>query len=157
MNITEVRVSLASASDEQLLGFCTLTFDRAFVVRDIRIIRGVNGPFVAMPSRRVTTNCGNCNAKNYLGSRYCSECGNRLPPLSQVKRPERGRGYVDIAHPINAKAREHIQSAILEAYRSEIEKSQQPGYQPTSLDADVAVSVDSLNVDTLSVDGPTDE
>jgi stage V sporulation protein G len=145
VNITEVRISLAAGSDEQLLGFCTLTFDRAFVVRDIRIINGANGPFVAMPSRRVTTNCGNCNAKNYLGSRYCSECGNRLPPLCQVKRPERGRGYVDIAHPINARAREQIQSVILEAYRSEIQRSQQPGYQPLALDVDVAVKADSAS------------
>jgi len=142
VNITEVRVSLAGGTDMQLLGFCTLTFDRAFVVRDIRIINGANGPFVAIPSRRVTTNCSNCSAKNYLGSRFCSECGARLPPLSQVKRPERGRGYVDIAHPINARAREQIQCAILEAYRSEIERSNLPGYQPQSLDPDVTVPSD---------------
>lgn len=138
MNVSEVKISLFHGADEQLLAFCTVTFDRAFVVRDVRIIQGANGPFVAMPSRRVTTNCGKCHAKNYLGSKFCAECGNRLPLSNQAKLPDRNRGFVDIAHPINAKSRERIQSAILEAYAAELAKSQQPGYRPDSLEADVA-------------------
>ncbi|MDP1559911.1 MAG: septation protein SpoVG family protein [Pirellulaceae bacterium] len=137
MNVSEVRVSLINGPDEQLLAFCTVTFDRAFVVRDIRIIQGASGPFVAMPSRRVTANCSACGSKNNLGSKFCAECGTKLPPMSQSKLPERSRGFIDIAHPINAKSRERIQAAILEAYDLELLKSRQPDYQPDSLDSDL--------------------
>lgn len=52
MQITEVRVYPVSRPDERLLAYATLTFDDAFVVRDLRIIRGNGGLFVAMPSRK---------------------------------------------------------------------------------------------------------
>lgn len=52
MQITEVRVYPVSRPDERLLTYATLTFDDAFVVRDLRIIRGNGGLFVAMPSRK---------------------------------------------------------------------------------------------------------
>jgi len=136
MNVTEVRVCLVNSADEQLLAFCIVTFDRAFVVRDIRIINGTNGPFVAMPSRRATTNCDSCGTKNYLGSKFCAECGARMPPVSQLKLPERSRGFIDIAHPINAKSREKIQSAILEAYQRELTASRLPEYRPDPLEPD---------------------
>ena len=52
MEITEVRVYPVSRPDERLLAYATLTFDDEFVVRDLRIIRGNGGVFVAMPSRK---------------------------------------------------------------------------------------------------------
>jgi stage V sporulation protein G len=52
MEITEVRVFPVSHRDERLLAFATLIFDDCFVVRDLRIIRGNGGLFVAMPSRK---------------------------------------------------------------------------------------------------------
>jgi stage V sporulation protein G len=128
VDITEVRISLLPHADDQLMAFCTITFDKAFVVRDIRVINGPNGPFVAMPSRRVTINCSHCHYKNFLGAKYCSECGRRLPPPS-ARPSDRSRGYVDIAHPINAKAREMIQGRILEAYQEEVQRSKEPGYE----------------------------
>jgi stage V sporulation protein G len=136
MNITGVRISIFNSADEQLLAFCAITFERAFVVRDIRIIQGANGPFVAMPSRRVTTNCEKCRAKNYLGSKFCSECGTKLANSSHLKLPDRNRGFIDIAHPINAKSRERIQTAILQAYEQELAISKAPGYHPVNLDGD---------------------
>ena len=51
MKITDVRVKLVE-SDSRLRGVATITFDDAFVVRDIRIIEGENGIFVAMPSKK---------------------------------------------------------------------------------------------------------
>ena len=30
---------------------------------DLKIIEGSNGPFVAMPSRKLTAHCGNCPAR----------------------------------------------------------------------------------------------
>ena len=52
MEITEVRVSPIEG-DEKLKGFATVIFDNAFVVRDLKIINGQKGLFVAMPSRKM--------------------------------------------------------------------------------------------------------
>lgn len=52
MEITEVRVYPVTRPDERLLAYATLTFDDEFVVRDLRVIRGNGGIFVAMPSRK---------------------------------------------------------------------------------------------------------
>ena len=51
MEITEVRIKLMENPEDRLRGFCSITFDDCFVVRDLKIIEGNNGPFVAMPSR----------------------------------------------------------------------------------------------------------
>ena len=51
MNITEVRIKLMEKSDDRLRAFCSITFDDCFVIRDLKIIEGTTGPFVAMPSR----------------------------------------------------------------------------------------------------------
>lgn len=52
MEITEVRVYPVSQNDDRLAAFATITFEGEFVVRDLRIIRGKSGLFVAMPSRK---------------------------------------------------------------------------------------------------------
>ena len=58
MEVTEVRVRLVGCGGtEKLLAFATVTFDNSFVVRDLRIITGANGLFVAMPSRKLTDRC----------------------------------------------------------------------------------------------------
>ena len=57
MEITEVRVKLMDEPGERLQAFCSITFDDAFVVRDLKIIEGTTGPFVAMPSRKLTAHC----------------------------------------------------------------------------------------------------
>lgn len=51
MNITDVRVHKVS-TDNRMKAIASITFDDAFVVRDIRVIEGQNGLFVAMPSRK---------------------------------------------------------------------------------------------------------
>ena len=50
MEITEIRISLRD--EERLKAFANVTFDNAFVVRGLKIIRGKDGYFVAMPSRK---------------------------------------------------------------------------------------------------------
>jgi stage V sporulation protein G len=50
MEITDVRIS--PRDEDRLKAFVTLTFDDCFVVRGVKIIRGQDGLFVAMPSRR---------------------------------------------------------------------------------------------------------
>ena len=51
MEITEVRIFLRD--EEKLKAYATVTFDNAFVVRNLRIIKGDKGLFVAMPSKKM--------------------------------------------------------------------------------------------------------
>ena len=50
MEITEIRISLRS--DNKLKAFASITLDNRFVIRGLKIIEGVKGVFVAMPSRK---------------------------------------------------------------------------------------------------------
>ena len=78
MEITEVRIKLMEDTDDRLQAFCSITLDDCFVVRDLKIIEGSNGPFVAMPSRKLTCHCGACGSKNHLRSNFCNQCGQKL-------------------------------------------------------------------------------
>jgi stage V sporulation protein G len=129
MEITEVRIKLMEDSDDRLQGFCSITFDNCFVVRDLKIIDGANGPFVAMPSRKLTSHCHQCGTKNHLKALYCNQCGVRLRDDRAVRDAEgRAKLYADIAHPINSQCREMIQSRVIAEYRTELERAKQPGY-----------------------------
>ena len=129
MTITEVRVKLAADATERLLAFCSLTLEGCFVVRDLKLIRGANGPFVAMPSRKITARCGDCAGKNPLAARYCGECGVALTPAPDDPAEDlKARRYADIAHPINARCREQVQAAVVAAVERERVLASQPGY-----------------------------
>lgn len=130
MEITEVRVKLMEDSDDRLRAFCSITFDDSFVVRDLKIIDGASGPFVAMPSRKLTSHCPKCGGKNHLRARYCNHCGAAQPP-ERAARDEGGRAklYADIAHPINSACREMIQTRVIAEYRGELERAKEPGYE----------------------------
>ena len=52
MNITDVKVRLVQAENTKLKAVATITIDDCFVIHDIKIIDGTNGPFIAMPSRK---------------------------------------------------------------------------------------------------------
>jgi stage V sporulation protein G len=129
VEITEVRIKLMEEAGERLQAFCSITFDDAFVVRDLKIIEGSNGPFVAMPSRKLTSHCGNCGCKNYLRANYCNQCGARVQAPRETKEDDgRAKLYADIAHPINSACREMIQDRVIQAFREELEKSKAPDY-----------------------------
>ncbi|MFT7462412.1 MAG: stage V sporulation protein G [Pseudohongiellaceae bacterium] len=135
MEITDVRVKLAENQQERLLAFCTVTFGLGFVVRDVKVIEGLKGPFIAMPSRKVTGRCHKCGEKNHLKAHFCNNCGRKLdPPQALDDGRGRPRLYVDIAHPINQKCRTLIEDSCIAAYREELQRSQQPGYVPHDLD-----------------------
>ncbi|MCL4557228.1 MAG: septation regulator SpoVG [Deltaproteobacteria bacterium] len=51
MEITEVKVF--PVNEERLKAFATIIFDGCFVIRDLRVINGNNGLFVAMPSKKM--------------------------------------------------------------------------------------------------------
>ena len=135
MQISEVRVKLVSNKDDRLKAFCSMTIDNEFVVRDIKVIEGTNGYFVAMPSRKMSDHCEKCGSKNHLRARYCNNCGAKLSE-DRVKQDSKGRMklHADIAHPINASCRHSIQKKIVEAYEQEVENSQKPDYKPQHLD-----------------------
>jgi len=130
MEISEVRIKLMEESEDRLRAFCSITFDHCFVVRDLKIIEGANGPFVAMPSRKMSARCGRCGCKNHLRSHYCNQCGSRLRGPQDLKDVEGGPNklYADIAHPINQACRDTIQQAVIREYGLELERATQPGY-----------------------------
>jgi stage V sporulation protein G len=129
VEITEVRIKLMEEPGERLKAFCSITFDNCFVVRDLKIIDGANGPFVAMPSRKLTSHCPGCGMKNHLRALYCNQCGKRLADARAPKDPDgRAKLYADIAHPINSICREMIQDCVIQEYYEEIERAKQPGY-----------------------------
>lgn len=133
MEITEVRIFLRDNPTSKLRAYATITFDNAFVVRNIKVIEGNKGLFVAMPSRRIEEPCTKCASRNSLRSKYCNQCGSQLPQKEEAPTSEHVEGsdrgprrseHRDIAHPINMETREYIQKKILEAY--EIEKTHKP-------------------------------
>lgn len=129
MVITEVRIKLMDENNERLQAFCSVTFDDCFVIRDLKIIEGTKGSFVAMPSRKLTDRCTGCGSKNHLRARHCNQCGTRLDENRAIRDQDgRAKLHADIAHPINSTCREYIQGAIIKAFQEERERSKQPGY-----------------------------
>ncbi len=129
MKISEIRIFPKEGLDKKLRAFATITFNHCFVVRDIKIIEGSKGYFVAMPSRRIKESCPKCGHRNVLRSHYCNQCGVNLPHLStEIERESdldlRQAEHKDVAHPITAECREYIQQSVLEAYQREKEKLQ---------------------------------
>ena len=52
MEITEVKVYPVRKPDDKLKAFVTMILDNCFVIRDMKVINGNTGLFVAMPSRK---------------------------------------------------------------------------------------------------------
>lgn len=133
MEITEVRIFAKEGQDKKLKAYATLTFDNAFVVRNVKVIEGTKGLFVAMPSRKLKEPCPKCGFRNAVRSKFCNQCGSALPHV-EMKPPVPGDGaskqseHKDIAHPITAECREYIQKKVLEAFENEKKKG--PSTQP---------------------------
>ncbi|MDZ4687356.1 MAG: SpoVG family protein [Planctomycetaceae bacterium] len=129
MDITEIRIKLMDDPNDRLQAFCSITFDGCFVIRDLKIIAGTKGPFVAMPSRKLTDRCPRCSSKNQLRARFCNDCGAKLMEERACKADDgRAKLYADIAHPINSDCRDLIQRKVLEAFAIELDRSRLPGY-----------------------------
>lgn len=129
VEITEIRIKLMDEPGERLKAFCSITFDDCFVVRDLKIIEGTNGPFVAMPSRKLTSHCPQCGMKNHLRAVHCNQCGARLSDSRAPKDADgRAKLYADIAHPINSECREMIQDYVIREFFQEMERAKQPDY-----------------------------
>ncbi|MFA5724659.1 MAG: SpoVG family protein [Candidatus Omnitrophota bacterium] len=123
MEITETKVALRDSPDKKLKAYATVTFDNAFVVRNIKVIEGTNGLFIAMPSRKVKQPCPKCGFKNEMRSKYCNQCASAFPQSSKPVEGEDSSSaqleHKDIAHPITQSFREYLQKTILYAYEQE--------------------------------------
>lgn len=123
MEITEVRIVLKDSPDKKLKAYATVTFDGVFVVRNIKVIEGSSGLFIAMPSRKVKQSCSKCSFKNEVRSKFCNQCGAQLPEVARPLGQEPGSAaqmeHKDIAHPITQSFREYLQQKVFEAYEQE--------------------------------------
>jgi len=133
MEITEVRIFLRESQDRKLKAYATITIDNAFVVRNVKVIEGNKGLFVAMPSRKLKDACPKCNYKNAVRSKFCNQCGGSLPQVDRraetSEDAKHQSGHRDIAHPITSECREYIQKKVLGAYTSEA-KGERPSGPP---------------------------
>ena len=138
MEITDIKVFLKEGQDKKLKAYATVTFDNCFVVRNIKVIEGNKGMFVAMPSRKVKDPCPKCHFRNNIRSKFCNQCGSSLPqsdprPATQPSDDAaRQSDHKDIAHPITAECRDYIQKKVLEAFDIERSKGPSSGPKPAS-------------------------
>lgn len=120
MEITEVRIFPRESQDKKLRAYATVTFDNAFVVRNIKVIQGTSGLFIAMPSRKVKQPCSKCGFRNEARSKFCNQCGAQLP---QTQRPvsvsDTESEHKDICHPITQTFREYLQKKVIDAFEKE--------------------------------------
>ena len=121
MEITEVKIRLRDREDSKLKAYATIIFEDSFVVRDLKVIDGRKGLFVAMPSQQVRETCPSCHHRNAIRSRFCNQCGKALEFQNIAKREGADRidEHRDIAHPITVEARNYLQKKVLEAYETE--------------------------------------
>ena len=155
MKITEVRIFPVESRDGKLKAFATMTFDDWFVVRNVKVIQGNNGLFVAMPSRKAVDSCPKCKFKNARGSRFCNQCGAEIGQKMPAGGAESAVEHMDIAHPIKQECRMYIQEQVLGAYTSETDKQQQEGgeYEPQT-DKDLG---EDLNVASQALESSEEE
>ncbi len=136
MEISEVKIFLKEGQDKKLKAYATLTFDNMFVVRNVKVIEGTKGLFVAMPSRKLKDPCPKCNFRNAVRSKFCNQCGASLPVTEHKPAPAAGDDaarqseHKDIAHPITTECRDYIQKKVLEAY--EIDRKAGPSPAPSA-------------------------
>jgi stage V sporulation protein G len=132
MEITDVRVRLSTKKGNRVKAFATVTLDDSFVVRDMRIIEGHSGLFVAMPSRPLKNACPKCNYRNPVRSKYCAGCGAELDMVENAELDDKSL-HRDVAHPITQEMRDYIHNKVIEAYKVELENS---GSQPDASTAE---------------------
>ncbi len=139
MEITDVRIRLLKDTSDRLKAFCTVTFDDEFVVRDIKIVDGTSGLFIAMPSKKVTFTCPTCRHRNQLRAKFCEECGQRLEEPSMGDGDGRDKLHRDMAHPITTEFRAKLQDRIIEAFNQEFANASDPDYQKSEDESEEVV------------------
>ena len=155
MEISDIRVKLIQEPNDRLKAVCSITLDDAFVVRDLKVVEGTQGLFVAMPSRKLTVHCPKCRFKNHLRARFCNDCGSKLPPVEVSTEPEgRSRLHRDIAHPINTEFREIVQTKVLERYEAERAAADEAQQTSTETETPEKVKRSPVEIETQSDESP---
>ena len=100
MEITEVRV-FPVVHEERLKAYATITIDSAFLIRDLRVISGNAGLFVAMPSRKLKDGTFkdiahplNSETRQMIEKKVLAEYEREL--VNPTKRPEKAEGTPEI-------------------------------------------------------------
>jgi DNA-binding cell septation regulator SpoVG len=98
-----------------VLAYVNLTINGVLALKGIRVLRGDDGPFLSMPSRRNNRNfrCRRCGQKNALDSFHCHGCGDRLPPCEQDNAYPQGR-FADVYFPTCQEFRDTLSRVIFE-------------------------------------------
>jgi DNA-binding cell septation regulator SpoVG len=117
LSVSEVQ--LTAGDTDVVLAYGSFVLNGGFVVRECKIIRTDDGPFVAMPSRVKRQRCPDCQHKNPVTAKFCNECGEQLVPF--VGDPT--RAHVDVAHPISRECRELLSAAFLKQYDEETRRA----------------------------------
>lgn len=127
MEVSSIRVKLVDETSDRLRAVCSVTFDEVFVIRDVKVVDGTSGLFVAMPSRKLSANCPKCRYKNHLKARFCNDCGTRLPH-HEIPDDSAGRSRLhrDVAHPITPEFRAFMQETVIAAYEEELNREPEP-------------------------------
>ena len=127
MEITEIRVKLMEREDRgNLLAFVSVTLDHALAIRDIKVIEVNHRLHMAMPSRTIAWRCPHCRFKNHWSAHlwYCGGCGAELPEEPDYLKDGQRSPFLDIAHPVTSAARLWLESAVLAAYRQQVNQPQ---------------------------------
>ncbi len=152
MEITEVQVKLIGNGDDRLKASCTLVVDGEFVIRDVKVIEGTNGLFVAMPSRKLTDHCPKCGSKNHLRAGYCNNCGGKLNENRWSQKAANAQQlHAEIAHPINSDCRQRLHEKVISAY--EAERSAQGGSGDEDFDEQEGARYDVDERDAQGAEG----
>lgn len=128
LQISEVRIRLVDELqfNQHLQAFANIRVGQELVIKDLRIILGDGGHFVAMPNRKLTDRCSKCKTTNHLRARFCNHCGTPLKS-DRAQRDADGKPklYADIVHPISPSCREEISATVLRAYQEAV-RNQMP-------------------------------
>ncbi|WP_457912652.1 SpoVG family protein [Candidatus Phytoplasma sacchari] len=125
-HVTSVRIKKKYKSTNRLKGIASITFDNSFAVRNIKIIQGDEGIFIAMPSvpkfPKEDDDGINDNIKkikkNYPNNKKNAD--SEVTDNNDEDSPE----FLDIAHPINSEVRNKIESVIKKYFEEMIKRSE---------------------------------
>lgn len=114
--VTDVKIYLIRNLDPDrslLKAYASVEFSHEFVVHDIRILSCRDGNLIiAMPSRKHTSHCPECERKVETRAHYCQHCGVELDlPL-----PPEKKEHLDLAHPTTNAFRRELTEIVLKAY-----------------------------------------
>ncbi len=123
MEVTDVRIKILPRKKDKVKAVATITFDNCFVVRNVKLVEGNNGLFVAMPAEEVKRACPQCNSRIPSNSRFCPRCGAHLGDTP----PNYRNTTRDLAHPINQEMREYITQKIISAYQEKLTQGETTG------------------------------